>query len=83
MSNRFGKFYLNDTYRSLKTDFNSITQGSSSISAFTQKLLDEVDVLRFLGVSKSDDEITWTLYNGLNHGEARNYAFTNRQGTMH
>ena len=60
------------------SDFNSIAQGSSTISAFTQKLLDEGDVLRFLGVSKSDDEITWALHNGLNHGEARNYAFTNQ-----
>ena len=59
-------------------DFNSLTQTNHTITQFTQKVLDEAEVLRILGVPKSDDELTWTIYNGLNLGEARNYAFTNR-----
>ena len=50
-------------------------QGTLTIKQFTDKVLTEWDLLLFMGITKSEDEVKNTIIMGLTDRDAQQYAF--------
>ena len=55
--------------------FLEMTQGTQSIREFTTRVLAERDLLTFMGILKSDDEVRNTIIGGLLQPDAQTFAF--------
>ena len=52
-----------------------LEQGTLTIKQFTDKVLTEWDLLLFMGITKSEDEVKNTIMMGLTDRDAKQYAF--------
>ena len=55
--------------------FQDLKQGTATIKQFTDKVLTEWDLLLFMGITKSEDEVKNTIMMGLTDRDAQQYAF--------
>jgi len=56
------------------TNFCNMTQGSSTIREFTDRVLGERDILLYLGFTKDDADVRRTICKGLANREAKQFA---------
>ena len=55
--------------------FQELKQGTLTIKQFTDKVLTEWDLLLFMGITKSEDEVKNAIMMGLTDRDAQQYAF--------
>ena len=55
--------------------FLEMRQGDGTVTSFTKAVLAEKDLLHFLGVLKTDDDVRNTIIAGLSSEEAQSFAF--------